>query len=126
MSKISSTASLLNLTASATVLALAANALYPLETLAQIHTAPSSATSIPGCLSGYPDGTYRGERPVTRNEFAAGLNACLNQVNQLVPINKADLATREDFQILIDRQIELNRQLQQLNERIGNAPAQKR
>lgn len=126
MSKISSTANSLNLAAFVTVLSLAANAFYPLETLAQTPTAPSSATSPSGCLSGYSDGTYRGERPITRNEFAAGLNACLNQVNQLVPINKADLATREDFQILIDRQIELNRQLQQLNERIGNAPAQKR
>lgn len=126
MSKVSSTASLLNLTASVIVLVLAANALYPLETLAQTPTAPSSATSPSGCLSGYPDSTYRGARPITRNEFAAGLNACLNQVNQLVPINKADLATREDFQILIERQIELNRQLQQLNERIGDPPTQKR
>lgn len=62
---------------------------------------------------------------MTRNEFAAGLNACLNQVNQLVPRNKADLATREDFQILIERQIELNRELQQLNEPLGNPPAKK-
>ena len=126
MSKISSTASLLNLTASVTVLALAANALYVLESVAQTHTAPSSATSPSGCLSGYPDSTYRGERQITRNEFATGLNACLNQVNQLIPINKADLATREDFQILIDRQIELNRQLQQISDQIGDPATQKR
>ncbi|NET90053.1 MAG: iron uptake porin [Kamptonema sp. SIO1D9] len=30
-----------------------------------------------GCIQGYPDGTYRGNRALTRYEFAAGLNACL-------------------------------------------------
>ncbi|MBV8884289.1 MAG: S-layer homology domain-containing protein [Chroococcidiopsidaceae cyanobacterium CP_BM_RX_35] len=126
MSKTSSIARSLHLTAFVTALALTANILYPWKTLTQTSTAPSSATSpSSGCLSGYPDGTYRGDRPITRNEFAAGLNACLNQVNQFVPINKADLATREDFQVLLDRQIELNRELQQLNEQLGNPPAQK-
>lgn len=31
-----------------------------------------------GCLVGYPDGTFQGQRSVTRYEFAAGLNACLD------------------------------------------------
>jgi hypothetical protein len=35
-----------------------------------------------GCIAGYPDGTYRGNRPLTRNEFAAGLNACLQQLER--------------------------------------------
>ncbi len=29
-----------------------------------------------GCIAGYPDGTYRGNRALTRYEFAAGVNAC--------------------------------------------------
>ena len=29
-----------------------------------------------GCIAGYPDGTYRGNRAMTRYEFAAGLNSC--------------------------------------------------
>lgn len=37
-----------------------------------------------GCLAGYPDRTYRGSRALTRYEFAAGLNACLDVVIQLV------------------------------------------
>jgi hypothetical protein len=37
-----------------------------------------------GCIAGYPDGTYRGNRALTRYEFAAGLNACLDQVLALV------------------------------------------
>ncbi|HEY9301337.1 MAG TPA: iron uptake porin, partial [Phormidium sp.] len=28
-----------------------------------------------GCIEGYPDRTYRGNRAITRYEFAAGLNA---------------------------------------------------
>lgn len=36
-----------------------------------------------GCLAGYPDGTFRGNRSLTRYEFAAGLNACLERVSEL-------------------------------------------
>jgi hypothetical protein len=35
-----------------------------------------------GCIVGYPDGTYRGDRALSRNEFAAGLNACLQQLER--------------------------------------------
>lgn len=37
-----------------------------------------------GCIAGYPDGTFRGNRAMTRYEFAAGLNACLQQVERLL------------------------------------------
>ncbi len=37
-----------------------------------------------GCLEGYPDQTFRGNRALTRYEFAAGLNACLDVVIQLI------------------------------------------
>jgi hypothetical protein len=37
-----------------------------------------------GCIVGYPDRTYRGDRPLTRNEFAAGLNACLTQIEKRI------------------------------------------
>lgn len=56
-----------------------------------------------GCIEGYPDRTYRGNRAITRYEFAAGLNACLNQIQQLIAatgnptttnnISETDLAT---------------------------------
>jgi hypothetical protein len=36
-----------------------------------------------GCIAGYPDGTFRGNRALTRYEFAAGLNACLQQIERL-------------------------------------------
>jgi hypothetical protein len=36
-----------------------------------------------GCIAGYPDGTFRGNRALTRYEFAAGVNACLQQIERL-------------------------------------------
>ncbi|MCW6036273.1 iron uptake porin [Spirulina subsalsa FACHB-351] len=35
------------------------------------------------CLQGYPDNTFRGERPLTRYEFAASLAACFSQLPTL-------------------------------------------
>jgi hypothetical protein len=37
-----------------------------------------------GCIVGYPDRTFRGDRALTRWEFAAGLNACLNTIERLI------------------------------------------
>jgi Carbohydrate-selective porin, OprB family/S-layer homology domain len=37
-----------------------------------------------GCISGYPDRTFRGNQPLTRYEFAAGLNSCLQQIERLI------------------------------------------
>lgn len=56
-----------------------------------------------GCIAGYPDGTYRGNRALTRYEFAAGLNACLDRVNELIAtatdqIGQEDLATLQKLQ----------------------------
>lgn len=71
-----------------------------------------------GCLSGYPDGTYRGDRPMTRYEFAAGLNACFQQIDRNIRLNREQLATKEDFDRLIQRQRELNEQLGGLSDRL--------
>ncbi|MEG4814950.1 iron uptake porin [Microcoleus sp. K5-D4] len=50
-----------------------------------------------GCIAGYPDGTFRGNRAMTRYEFAAGLNACLDKVTELIQGGSRNLATREDL-----------------------------
>ena len=36
-----------------------------------------------GCVAGYPNGTYRGNRAMTRFEAAALLNACLDRVTEI-------------------------------------------
>jgi len=53
-----------------------------------------------GCIAGYPNGTYRGNRAMTRYEFAAGLNACLDRVNELIATATTDLVTKEDLATL--------------------------
>ena len=50
-----------------------------------------------GCIAGYPNQTYRGNQALTRYEFAAGLNACLNQIERLIAstgsVSQEDLDT---------------------------------
>jgi hypothetical protein len=53
-----------------------------------------------GCIAGYPNGTYRGNRALTRYEFAAGLNACLDRVNELIATATSDIITRQDLATL--------------------------
>ncbi|MBD2680361.1 MULTISPECIES: S-layer homology domain-containing protein [Nostoc] len=107
-----------------TTLALATIIFYPSKTLSQTPSDGRNTVPQTGCLSGYPDDTYGGSRPVTRYEFAAGLNRCLNQLNQVIPA-RADLATKQDLEILLKRQRELNQQIRELNQRVDTLPATK-
>ena len=49
-----------------------------------------------GCIVGYPDRTFRGNRALSRWEFAAGLNACLNTMERLLQENVTVLRTDLD------------------------------
>ena len=49
-----------------------------------------------GVISGYPDGTFQGNRSMTRYEFAAGLKTILDRINQLLGANPNSVG-REDF-----------------------------
>jgi len=53
-----------------------------------------------GCIAGYPDQSYRGNQNLSRYEFAAGLNACLDRVNEIIAAGTADLVSREDLTAL--------------------------
>ena len=53
-----------------------------------------------GCIAGYPNSTFRGNRAMTRYEFAAGLNACLNRVQELIATSTADAVKKEDLETL--------------------------
>ena len=71
-----------------------------------------------GCIAGYPDGTYRGNRALTRYEFAAGLNACLDQVTKLIGSSTANFVTREDLAVLQRLQEEFAAELASLRGRV--------
>lgn len=53
-----------------------------------------------GCIAGYPDGTYRANRALTRYEFAAGLNACLQQIERILTSSREGFVTRQDLEAL--------------------------
>jgi Carbohydrate-selective porin, OprB family/S-layer homology domain len=76
-----------------------------------------------GCIAGYPNGTYRGNRALTRYEFAAGLNACLDRVNELIATATADLVKKEDLAALQRLQEEFSAELATLRGRVDNLEA---
>jgi hypothetical protein len=50
-----------------------------------------------GCIEGYPSKKYLGNRPLSRYEFAAGLNACLDKVGEQIAAATSNLATKDDL-----------------------------
>lgn len=69
-----------------------------------------------GCIAGYPDGTYRGDRPLTRYEFAAALNACLERIT--AAITDLDTIDRDDQAIIMRLQEDFAIELADLENRI--------
>ncbi len=55
-----------------------------------------------GCIVGYPNKTYQGNKALSRYEFAAGLNACIDKVTEYAA-SKEDLETlkrlMQEFQV---------------------------
>ncbi len=59
------------------------------------------------CINGFADGTFRGQQTLTRYQFAAGLNSCLQQIEDLITssetVTSEDLLTverlRRDFEV---------------------------
>ncbi|WP_206754372.1 iron uptake porin [Leptolyngbya sp. FACHB-321] len=71
-----------------------------------------------GVIAGYPDQTYRGNRALTRYEFAAGLNAALNRIDELLAAGTADLVKKEDLAAVQKLQEEFAAELATLRGRV--------
>ncbi|MBN3898402.1 MAG: iron uptake porin [Nostoc sp.] len=78
-----------------------------------------------GCIAGYTDGTYLGKRTISRYEFAAGLNGCLEKINDAMPAagyayanNKINTVNNEDLILLQRLQGQFKAELQQLQQRV--------
>ncbi|WP_026734959.1 iron uptake porin [Fischerella sp. PCC 9605] len=71
-----------------------------------------------GCIAGYPNSTYRGNRPLSRYEFAAGLNACLDRVSELITTATSELVTKEDLATLQKLQEEFAAELATLRGKV--------
>ena len=69
-----------------------------------------------GCIAGYPDGTFRGNRAATRYEMAAALNACLDNISDR-------FATKEDLETVKALQEEFQAELATLRGRVDGLEA---
>ncbi len=71
------------------------------------------------CIQGYPDGTFRGNRALTRYEFAAGLNACLERINEQIA-SAGEVISGDDLTALEQLQREFAAELATLQGRVDN------
>ena len=82
---------------------------------------PKTALHRYGCIAGFPDRTFKGSQPLSRYEFAAGLNSCLNQIERLIASNDVgseDLATIERLSQQFEQELEsLSGRVDNLDER---------
>jgi hypothetical protein len=76
-----------------------------------------------GCISGFADGTYRGDRSLTRYEFAAGLNVCIERLNQLMQAGTGERVTQEDLAKLERLRTEFAAEVARLPKRLDNLEA---
>ena len=81
-------------------------------------TALQSLVERYGCISGYPDRTFRGKQATSRYEFAAGLNACLDKINEIISAGLADKVSKEDLATLQKLQEEFAAELATLRGRV--------
>jgi hypothetical protein len=97
-------------------------------------TALQSLVERYGCIAGYeisgaaPSPTvprlkqttrvYRGQRALTRYEFAAGVNACLDKINEIISAGLADKVSKEDLAALQRLQEEFAAELAALRGRV--------
>lgn len=73
-----------------------------------------------GCIAGYENDTYRGNRAISRYEFAAGVNACLTRINELITTTTSDVVTKEDLATLQKLQEEFAGELATVRGRIDS------
>ncbi len=71
-----------------------------------------------GCIAGYPNRSFLGNRSLSRSEFAAGLNACLDKINDQITSNTSNLATSKDLAIVQKLQSDFESELTTLKGRI--------
>lgn len=72
------------------------------------------------CVSGYPDGSFRGEDAVTRYEFAAGMDTCLSVLSNLAQQQQAE--QEQTVQELIDSMEQSLNDLREIEADLPEAP----
>ncbi|PSB11784.1 porin [Pleurocapsa sp. CCALA 161] len=75
-----------------------------------------------GCIAGFPNQTYRGSQALSRYEFAAGLNSCLNQIERLIA--SRDNVSQEDLETVQRLSQEFEAELATLGGRVDSLDSQ--
>jgi hypothetical protein len=76
-----------------------------------------------GVIAGYPDSTFKGNRAMTRYEFAAGLNAVLTKIDELITAGVTDKVRQQDLEIAQKLTEEFAGELRTLRGRIDTLEA---
>ena len=92
--------------------------LSDIKTTDWAFTALQSLVERYGCIAGYPDRTYQGKQAIARYEFAAGLNACLDKINEIISAGLADKVSQADLATLKKLQEEFAAELAILRGRV--------
>ncbi|MEG4352197.1 iron uptake porin [Microcoleus sp. LAD1_D5] len=71
-----------------------------------------------GAIAGYPDSTFQGDRTMTRYEFAAALNAALEQINLFITQGTESSISNEDLTTVQRLQEEFATELATLRNRV--------
>lgn len=71
-----------------------------------------------GCIAGFPNQTYRGNQALSRYEFAAGLNSCLNQIERLIA--SSENIVQEDLDTIQRLTQEFQAELATINQRVDD------
>lgn len=87
------------------------------------YTALQSLVERYGAIAGYPDGTFQGNRALTRYEFAAGLNAFLDRINEYLNDSSRLVLRQEDLEAIQRLQSEFAVELAALQGRVDGLEA---
>lgn len=73
-----------------------------------------------GVIEGYPDGLFRGDRALTRYEFAAGVNAAMDRLAQLIASSTENAVSKSDLDALNRLQNDFSGELLGLQARVDD------
>ncbi len=94
--------------------------LSDVQTTDWAFTALQSLSERYGCIAGYPNLTFKGQNTLSRYEFAVGVNACLDKINQLIASGLAEKISKEDIDVLKNLQENFASELETIKSRLSS------
>ncbi|NJR66140.1 MAG: iron uptake porin, partial [Leptolyngbyaceae cyanobacterium CRU_2_3] len=76
-----------------------------------------------GAIAGYADGTFQGERSLSRYEFAAALNLVLDRISEAIAASAGEVVSQADLAAIQRLQVEFAAELATLRGRVDSLEA---